>query len=530
MLYRDFHPFRRSLPLLLLALGVGASEAAFVFSARHGLARGGFGILPWLGALVLLRFFFQDFSASLEITAMRRTVLELRRRILDTLGARAVPVYRSGLKHFLIHALDEVSARAGEGLLAREHCQGAALQALVLFPCLFILSWRLALLSLLLAPPAWLVLRWRNRSLRALERGETAANAENREILEAFGEDLESVSGGAALLSAVASLDGELEKGFSPGWRWRLAQARYPAWLEAGFFFALAILMLAGGSFLGAWENWILFSGLLLLAYRPVREAARHYPTSLQGSQALRDLGNLLREWECFPPRSLPAPALDGSDALVLEAVDFGYAPGQKVLRDFSAEFGSAAITGITGPNGCGKTTLLRLLSGAEVPLQGRVFWPEALRRHGAVAYLPQRATPGRNWRKWAGSLKTENSALWKELNGILGLERLLKNTSVEGWSGGERQRMALARVLASDSPFLLLDEPTTALPGSEREETLAGALWFWRRSRHPNAPERGAVIVSHEPFLIRCCDAVFALDGNGKGAGMSRPRDAALF
>jgi ATP-binding cassette subfamily B protein len=177
-------------------------------------------------------------------------------------------------------------------------------------------------------------------------------------------------------------------------------------------------------------------------------------------------------------------------------------------------------VTGITGPNGAGKTTVLRLLAGAETPAGGEVLWTQAMRstgksgpgKAGGVAYLPQRAWPGADWEAWARASRDARPELWKELDALLRLERLIeKAVHPEALSGGERQRMSLARVLASQASMLLLDEPVTALPGDEREDILRGALALW--IRHAEHGARGAIIVSHEPFLANLCDTVLRID-----------------
>ena len=504
MHYRDLLPsrFRFKIGIPALALGLGLSEAAFIFAASWGLKSGSHLVFVLLSILALLRFVFQDRLAVLETGAMRQVVSGLRKKFLNAMQNRAIPAYRPDFKRDFTRILETTIPRVGEGLLAHERCTAAILQGLVLIPCLFLLSWRLALLSLVLAFPAWLAVRWRSRSLRILERSETQGKLEGKNILEDFGDGLESISSDG-LNEASLILESDLEKRQKPEWRWRLAQARYPALLEMGFFFALAGLALIGSGSLGNWESWILFSGLLLLAYRPVREAARHYPVSLQGTQALRDAEKLLHEWETFPSRTLPV--VHAKKTLKLENIDFGYDAERFVLKNFSAEFSVDAVTGITGPNGAGKTTLLRLLSGVEIPLAGKVLWPETIHQYGGIAYLPQRVSPGRDWLAWSHSLKTERPAFWEELNRLLGMNRLMnKSIHPEALSGGERQRMALARVLSSDAPFLLMDEPTTALPGDEREEILKGVLRLWGR---------GAIIVSHETFVGKVCDSTFALN-----------------
>jgi iron complex transport system ATP-binding protein len=256
---------------------------------------------------------------------------------------------------------------------------------------------------------------------------------------------------------------------------------------------------------------------LLLLAYRPLREAARQYPLATAGGRAEADLGTLLAEWSTRPPRALPET--DPSGRITARDVTFGYEAAQPVLKNLSVSFGADRITGLTGPNGAGKTTLLRLISTAEIPDGGRILWPEALRARG-VAYMPQRAWPGHDWAGWAVTLRASRPDDWRALDDLLGLERLTARAAhPETLSGGERQRMTLARVLASDAAYLLLDEPTTALPADERERVFRGALEFWTSRGASDAddggskPRRGALIVSHEPFLEKLCDTVVRLE-----------------
>jgi len=127
---------------------------------------------------------------------------------------------------------------------------------------------------------------------------------------------------------------------------------------------------------------------------------------------------------------------------------------------------------------------------------------------------MPQRAWPGHDWADWAATLRASRPDDWRALDDLLGLERLATSaTHPEALSGGERQRMTLARVLAGDAAYLLLDEPTTALPADERERVLRGALEFWKARGAPQGPARGALVVSHEPFLANLCDEVARLE-----------------
>jgi ABC-type multidrug transport system fused ATPase/permease subunit len=495
--------YRYGIPAL--ALGQGLSEIGFVLAAKAGMQNGDSPILLIaLLAAVLLRFVFQDRGAALEAQALRDTVAALRNRLLTTLGKHAVPAYRPEERRALDRALEEHVPRAAEGALARRHFEGALLQCALFAVMLVVLSFKTALLGIAFAALVWPVLRWRNRALKSLETAGMAGRGEAKRAREDFGAALEA-NAGSGFADSLARLEQSLAAAHTPEARWRRAQLRYPALLETGLFFVLAALLLAGSFTLPDWNALLLFSLLLLLAYRPVREAARHYPASVAGVAALRRVEDLAQNWEALPSRK-PAEIHPDGNFFALRNVHFGYEPGHTLFENFNVEFAADKITGITGPNGAGKTTLLRLLAGAETPQTGSVLWPAEV---GEIAYLPQRAHPGSDWAAWAASFKSREPDRWNALNALLRLDRLVdKSTHPEALSGGERQRMALARALTSDARFLLLDEPTTALPGDEREQVLRGAVELWKRDN------RGVLIVSHEPWLEQMCDTMVRIDG----------------
>ncbi|MCD6023534.1 MAG: sulfate transporter, ATPase subunit [Fibrobacteria bacterium] len=511
----------------LLALGQGLCEAGFVLSARWGLTGSGPAALGLMGGFAVLRLVFQERGAALEVQSLRRAVSALQSQLLETLRARAVPAYRPAVRRELARVLEETIPRAAEGLLARRRFAGSLLQGGVLLPGLFLLSWKIALPALAVGALAWRVLKWKNRSLRDLERSGSHGRAAERRANEEFAAGLEAASG-TAWDGYLRRFSGELDAARVADWKWRRAQARYPALLETGFFFALTGLLVSGAFVLDGLDGWILFTALLVLVYRPVREAARHYPVALQGTQALDEVRALLAGWNACEPRALP-PENPEPGFFALENASFAYAaPGgghadaHPVFEDVSLKFRADEVTGITGPNGAGKTTLLRLIAGAEIPSgppgkRGKVWWAAAARRTDpGIAYLPQRAHPGADWRAWASRLRSENPGLWEELNAVLRLENLIgKAEHPESMSGGERQRMALARAAASDAGYLLLDEPTTGLPAHEREEILAGVLRIWKRGNARGGDPknaRGALVVSHEPFLGALCDSLLDL------------------
>lgn len=533
----------------VLALGRGLAEAGFVLTVKAGLTGNDSPLLlAAIPLLVLLRFVFQDRGAVLEAAALRDGVATRRRHVLDALRHRAVPAWRPGTRRALGQALEEDIPLAAEGALARRRFLGALLEGAVLVPLLFLLAWEAALVGVVAAAALWPVLRRRNRRMKEYERAGAAGRDSARRAREDFSHALEALPG-AGFGEAVQHLDRALDEAHAPTWQWRRAQARYPALLETALFFVLCVILFTGALTLAGLESVLLFAMLLLLTYRPLREAARQYPVAAAGARAARDVDALVAHWTTLAPRALPA-AHPRPETFGVRDLTFGYQsgepgepgePGAPILLDLNLEFAANAVTGLTGPNGAGKTTLLRLLVGAETPDAGAVLWParalEAADTAGAadssprgIAIMPQHAWPGHDWPAWAASLQDEEPETWRALDELLGVERLReKSFHPESLSGGERQRMALARTLTSDAAFLLLDEPTTSLPADERERVLRGAIAFWKAR---TAAPRGILIVSHEPFLASLCETTVLMNPTSRphrqSTDTANTRDAA--
>jgi sulfate transport system ATP-binding protein len=175
-------------------------------------------------------------------------------------------------------------------------------------------------------------------------------------------------------------------------------------------------------------------------------------------------------------------------------------------LRDVSVSIDRGKLTALLGPSGGGKSTLLRIIAGLEVPDSGRVYIDgmdmtdvPARRRGIGFVFQHYAAFPHMTvWDNVAFGLKvarTDKLTTKRRVGELLDLVHLdgLAHRYPDELSGGQRQRMALARALAVEPRLLLLDEPFGALDVKVREELRA---WLRRLHEQVNAT---TVFVTHD-------------------------------
>ncbi|MGO2353637.1 MAG: ABC transporter ATP-binding protein [Marinomonas foliarum] len=163
------------------------------------------------------------------------------------------------------------------------------------------------------------------------------------------------------------------------------------------------------------------------------------------------------------------------------------------ILQPTNLTFQKGIITTLLGHNGCGKSTLMKLLSRQNAPSQGEVLLEDKAITHFKpkefalkVAYLPQHppVTDGVTvkelvsfgrfpWKGAFGRYTAQDKAFIQEAIQKVGLEDY-QDRFVATLSGGERQRAWIAMLLAQQSECILLDEPTSALDISHQYELLA--------------------------------------------------------
>lgn len=195
---------------------------------------------------------------------------------------------------------------------------------------------------------------------------------------------------------------------------------------------------------------------------------------------------------------------------------------GNEVLKDVSVAFRGGDRTALVGPNGGGKTTLVRVLLGLQRPDRGSVSFLDAAGREVArprIGYLSQRTTlapeapvsgvdlvglsllprPG-----FGGGKRAEEEA--RAALTRAGLQPALFDRPVGRLSGGQRQRVLLARALAGSPPILVLDEPDTALDAD-------GLKTLRRIVAEEVAAGRAIVYVTHASDAMGGADAIYRID-----------------
>ncbi|WP_344917856.1 ABC transporter ATP-binding protein [Streptosporangium oxazolinicum] len=239
------------------------------------------------------------------------------------------------------------------------------------------------------------------------------------------------------------------------------------------------------------------------------------------------DFLDFCAEAESRLPAGRPAEAPEGFERITAENVVFTY-PGSAVpaLQGLTVTIGRGEVVALVGENGSGKTTLAKILSGLYEPDSGRVSWddtdladvdPDTLRNR--IAVIAQDHT---RWPLTArhnismGTDKGEPALVAAaEVAGAdqvvaelpHGYSTLLDRRFKDGHelSGGQWQRIAVARGFHRDAPLLICDEPTAAL------DARAEHALFERIRRH--ADGRTVLLITHRLASVRYADRIYVLD-----------------
>src|SRR4051795_3285001 len=206
---------------------------------------------------------------------------------------------------------------------------------------------------------------------------------------------------------------------------------------------------------------------------------------------------------------------------------------GFTALNDVSVEIPTGSLTALLGPSGGGKTTLLRIIAGLEMPDEGRI----EIDSLEATSLPPQRRGVGFVFQHYAAFKhmtvernvgfglsirkrpKDEIRARVQELLELVHLEQFAQRYPSQ-LSGGQRQRMALARALAVEPKVLLLDEPFGALDAQVRKELRA-----WLRRLHDQVHVTTVFVTHDQEEAMEVADSIVVM-ANGKVEQVGSPDD----
>lgn len=485
-------------------------------------------VLAALGALFVLR---AGLSWAAELTGFRAAAAvksALRRRVVGHILALG-PVYtvtaRSGdLASTVLEGVEALDAYVSKYLPQRVV---VALVPAAMLAAVFQVDWISGIVLLVCAPliPLFMVL--------VGSQAEVVNRRQWRQLLLMGAHFLDAVQGLTTLkLFGRARDEIALIKRITDDYRRTTMASLRIAFLTSAvleFFASLSIALVAvlfGARLLhGRIDFYPALLVLLLVPefFLPLRGLATHYHSRMSALAAAGRIFDLLDT--PLPSRcgSLPAPA--APIALSCRDLHVAYAPDRPVLRRIDCDIPAGRMTALVGPSGAGKSTLAAALLGFVTPTQGRVMVngstplnhiaPDDWWRR--LAYVPQ--APRLFAGTIAGNLRlarpeADMAALRRaagQASALSFIEALPHGFDTElggggaGLSGGQLQRLALARAFLKDAPLLILDEATANLDLETEAEVVAAMARL--------TAGRTAVVIAHRLATIERADQVLVLD-----------------
>ena len=429
----------------------------------------------------------------------------------------------------LTYRLTEDADRVGELIYKTiQDTLPCLLQLVVVFGYMVLLDWRLSLATMLLAPlVAVLVSLFGARVMGAAERSQKQVS----EVAALLGEAI----GGLPLVRAFAAepwLQARFETEIDLHRQARLRTQRllalqYPV---VGFLEAAGILavLLMGAARIQSQDlsqaGFTSFVTALLFLIDPISHLTTNLNEFQQGQASLRRLRAIEAEPIEPPdrPEAQPLGAVQGE--LVLDQVVYGYDPQQPVLHGLSLRIQPGQVVALVGPSGAGKSTLFSLLLRFNIAQQGRVLLDgqdlvdlRAADLRRAIALVPQQSNV------FSGTVaeaiafgrpvspeQIRRAARLANADGFIealpgGYQARIEERG-SNFSGGQLQRLAIARAVLGDPAVLLLDEATSALDAESEaavqqglEQAMAG---------------RTVLVIAHRLATVQEADRILVLDG----------------
>jgi len=540
--------FRRLLPLLLphrrALLGGGLCMLVFVacwpllaWLAGQLIPAIGAGDLPRVLRVIGLAlgvFMVQKLAQFGQDSLLAEPALLVSQDLRRQLFARLQRLDFGALEKLsagdLTYRLTEDADRVGEVIYKTiQDTTPSALQLVVVFGYMVWLDWPLSLATLVLAPVvAVLVSVFGARVMQAAERSQKQVS----ELAGLLGEAI----GGLPLVRAFAAepwLQQRFEEEIDLHRRARyrtqqLLALQYPVvgFLEAAGILAVLLIgaarIQAGGLDAQGFSSYVT---ALLMLIDPISHLTTNFNEFQQGQASLRRLREIEREPVEAPdrPDALPLPLGQVAGRLELRDVTFGYAPDQPVLRGLDLTVAAGQVVALVGPSGAGKSTLFSLLLRFNTAQQGQVLLDghdlAGLRAHElrrAVALVPQQSSVFSGtvaeaiaFGRPAKGEQIREAARLANADGFIEALPQGYDSRIEergsNFSGGQLQRLAIARAVLGNPAVLLLDEATSALD-AEAEAAV-------QRGLDQAMAGRTVLVIAHRLATVQTADRIVVLE-----------------
>lgn len=538
--------FRRLLPLLkpyrTALLAGGLCMLVFV---------GCWPLLAWLAGQLIPAIGAGDFSRVLQVISLALAVFmlqkvaqfgqdtllagpalrvsqELRRGLFARLQRLDFGVLEKLSAGDLTYRLTEDADRVGEVIYKTiQDTTPSALQLVVVFGYMVWLDWKLSVGTLLLAPlVAVLVGLFGAKVMGAAEKSQKQVS----ELAALLGEAI----AGLPLVRAFAAepwlqqrFETEIDLHRRARYRTqRLLALQYPVvgFLEAAGILAVLLMGAAriqSGDLTG--QGFSSYVAALLMLIDPISHLTTNFNEFQQGQASLKRLRQIERE-AVEPPDRPHAQALGPvAGELALEQVNFGYDAGQPVLRQLSLQVKPGQVVALVGPSGAGKSTLFSLLLRFNTAQSGRVLLDgrdlsdlRASELRKAIALVPQQSAVFSGtvaeaiaFGRPASLEQIQAAARLANADGFIealpdGYQARVEERG-SNFSGGQLQRLAIARAVLGDPAVLLLDEATSALD-AESEQAV-------QRGLDQAMAGRTVLVIAHRLSTVQEADSIVVLE-----------------
>ncbi len=488
-------------------------------------------ILPVIG-LVLLVFAIQKIAQFGQDSLLAGPALQVSQALRRDLFQRLQKVQLGAVEKMssgdLTYRLTEDADRVSEVIYKTLHDSiPSALQLVAVLGYMLWLDWKLTLAILLLAPfVAWLISLFGARVMIATERSQKKVS----ELAGLLGEAIE----GLPLVRAFAAepwLESRFEQEIDQHRQaryntYRLVALQHPVVgiievLGFATVLVLAAIRISSGD-LAVPELISYLTGLVLLI-DPIAHVTANYNEFQQGQSSLRRLREIEKEPSepADPVPSLPLGRLRGD--LKFNQVEFAYTPGQPVLQDFNLSIKAGQVVALVGPSGAGKTTLFSLLLRFNRVNQGQLLFDDkdlsqvsARELRQQVALVPQRSSVFSG--TIAEAIRFGRQATQEQLQQAAKLANahdfIIRlpdgyNTRLQergtNVSGGQLQRIAIARAVLGNPAVMLLDEATSALDAEAEAAVQLGLKQAMLG--------RTVIVIAHRLATVQEADLIVVLE-----------------